>query len=50
MTEEKEYTAYFDACLPIKAESIEKAWEKWEIVQSKIKDLGINDIELFDIY
>jgi len=43
----KEFTAYFRGSLLIKAESIEEAWEKWFIEKAKIKDLDVDDIDIY---
>ena len=42
-----EFIAYFRGSLLIKAESIEEAWEKWLIQKAKIKDLDIDDIDIY---
>jgi len=47
MSEEKEYTAYFNGTLSIKAKSIEEAWKKWEIEEAKIEDIDIDDIDIY---
>lgn len=44
----KEFTAYFNGSLSIKAESIEEAWEKWFLEKAKIKDLDIDDIDIYE--
>ena len=44
----KKYYAYFDGSLEIEAESIEEAWEKWEVEKSKIKNIDIDDIDIWE--
>ena len=43
----KEFTAYFRGSLLIKAESIEEAWEKWFDEIAKVKDLDIDNIDIY---
>lgn len=42
-----EFTAYFRGSLSIKAESIEDAWEKWFLEREKIKNINIDDIDIY---
>ena len=45
---EIEYTAYFRGSLTFKAKSIEDAWEVWFKEKAKIKNIDIDDIDIYD--
>ena len=42
----KEFVAYFRGSLPIKAESIKEAWEKWIILTDIFVELEIDDVDI----
>ncbi len=45
---EIEFTAYFRGSLLIKAKTIEEAYDIWEKEEAKIKNIDIDDIDIYD--